>query len=51
MKKVKVKFFKTVHGRDRMCGIIEYETIEEAMQAVKEWEDETPTHYAVYQQR
>ena len=46
--KVKVKFYKTVDGRDRLIATRVFDTMEEAIRAVDEWEAKTIDNYAVY---
>ncbi len=46
---VTVKFYKTINGRDTLQVVREFETIEEAMDAVDYWEeDQSANCYAVY---
>ena len=46
--KIKVKFYKTVNGRDTLRTIMEFDSMEEAMKYADEWESRTPDNYAVY---
>ena len=48
MGKVTVRFYKTINGRDTLRAVRSFDTIEEAMQAVDEWEARTSDNYAVY---
>lgn len=45
---VKVKFYKTVGGRDRLITTRVFDTMEEALRAVDEWEAKTIDNYAVF---
>lgn len=48
MNKVKVKFYTTEHGVDRLKLTLFFDTIEEAQEAVEKWEAKSPDNYAVY---
>ena len=48
MKKIKVKFYKTVNGRDQLKTTREFDNLKEALEFVEEWESRTPDNYAVY---
>lgn len=45
---IRVKYYKTVNGRDRLVKERDFETVEQAMESVEEWENRTPDNYAVY---
>lgn len=45
---MKVRFYKTINGRDTMITAREFETIEAAMAAADEWEERSINNYAVY---
>lgn len=48
MEKVKVKYYKTAQGRDRLIMTRYFDTMGEAMASVEEWESRTADNYAVY---
>lgn len=48
IKKIKVKFYKTTNGRDKLRKVLFFDILEEAMRRVDEWEAQTPDNYAVY---
>lgn len=48
MEKVKVKFYKTISGRDRLIMIRYFETMAAAIAYVDDWESRTPDNYAVF---
>lgn len=50
MEKVKVKFYKTVNGKDRLIMTRYFDTMAEAMAKVEDWEEQTPDNYAVFTQ-
>ena len=45
---VTVKFYKTVSGRDRLVKTQHFDTMEDALASVDEWEGRTPDNYAVF---
>ena len=45
---IRVKYYKTVNGRDRLVKEREFETVEQAIKSVEEWEGRTADNYAVY---
>lgn len=45
---VKVRFYKTIAGRDRLVNTRTFNTMEEAISAVDAWEAQTIDNYAVY---
>lgn len=46
--KITVKFYKTVDGRDTLRFTREFDTMEEALVFVDEWESRTIQNYAVF---
>lgn len=48
MGKIKVKFYKTVLGKDQLKMTRYFDSLEEAEMHVDEWESRTPDNYAVY---
>lgn len=45
---IKVKYYKTVQGRDRLVTEREFDTMEQALENVEEWEGRTLDNYAVF---
>lgn len=48
MGKIKVKFYKTVRGRDRLQRVLQFDSRTQAMQAAADWEAQTLDNYAVF---
>lgn len=50
MNKIKVNFYTTEHGVEKLKLTLHFDTVVEAMEAVERWEARTPDNYAVYAQ-
>ena len=45
---IRVKYYKTVNGRDSLVKERDFETVERAMESAEEWEGRSLDNYAVY---